>query len=809
MSALPSPDLQANPTRKRKRFRDLVVDRSRRLPHLSERPFWCESMPFLDCSPHAVLRQVFLSLLVVGSAASLQAAAPSITSVSPRGISPGQSVEVVIGGQNLGSVTQLWTSWGPAIAPAKVEAGSARFAVDVPQDAPISLQAIRVISPEGVSDLQLIVIDDSASVAKGAGNQSAETAQPLTLPCAVDGHVDNLSTDYFQFEATAGQRVSFEVLARRLGSPLDPALFLYDADGRELAYSDDAEGLSGDAQLEYRFDAAGTYVVEVRDIRYAGGAQHIYRLRIGDFPCLNVPLPMGVRRGQRTRIDFAGIGVGDASPAWADVPADWPHSWYAVSTRRPEGKSSGFGIVSVGDAEEFLEFEPNNTVLQANAVPLGAQINGRFESPGDIDRYRFTAKKGQRFVFTGVTRDRAAPTDLVLQLLDAAGKQVARVDDAKTAEGSLDYTFKADGDYVLVASDLLGRGGPRYAYRIEAGPFQAGFELSVKADHLNIPAGGVGSITVNVVRRGYNGAIRLTAEGLPEGWEALPTQIGTGMASGELTVRAPQGATTAATLDGVRVVGLATVGGTEVREIATLTNALRSRWGQVSVIPRNVTQAFAAAAAPAPAFSLTVEPAEVVLGKHLKTTVKVVAQRGDAIDEPIELAAVLAKAAFPADVSLKLQPIPKGANEVTLELTAGAKAPAGPFTVVLRGTHKKDKATQTAIAAPINYRLETPLTVAADPGDRVLKREGELRVKVDVQRNPALSGEIKLTVDKLPAGVSAAEVVVPADQSSAEVILTATTEAGAGEIADMTVKAAAVGNDQVTASAGLGKIVVE
>ncbi len=766
-------------------------------------------MSLHNCFGLAVCRHLCWSLLVLGPATSLQAAAPSITSVSPRGISPGQSVEIVIGGQHLGTVTQLWTSWGPAIAPAKAEAGSARFAVDVPQDAPISLQAIRVISPEGVSDLQLIVIDDLASVAEGAGNQSAETAQSLTLPCAVDGHVDNLSRDYFRFEAAAGQRVSFEVLARRLGSPLDPALFLYDADGRELAYSDDAEGLSGDAQLEYRFETDGTYLAEVRDIGYAGGAQHIYRLRIGDFPCLNVPLPMGVRRGQQTRIDFAGIAVGDASPAWADVPADWPHSWFAVSTRRPEGQSSGFGIVSVGDAEEFLESEPNNTIPQANVVPLGAQFNGRFESPGDIDRYRFAAKKGQRFVFTGVTRDRAAPTDLVLQLLDTAGKQVARVDDAKTAEGSLDYTFNADGDYVLVASDLLGRGGPRYAYRIEAGPFQPGFDVSVNADHLNIPAGGVGGITVNVVRAGYNGAIRLTAEGLPEGWEALPTQIGTGMAAGELTVRAPQGATTAATLDGVRIVGLATVGGTEIREIATLTNTLRGRWSQVSVIPQNVTQAFAAAAAPAPSFSLSVEPAEVVLGKHLKTTVKVVVQRGEAIDEPIELAAVLDKAAFPADVSLKLQPIPKGANEVTLELTAGAKSPAGPFTVVLRGTHKKDKATQTAIAAPINYRLETPLTVAADPGDRVLKREGELRVKIDVKRNPALSGEIKLTVDKLPAGVSAAEVVIPADQSSAEVVLTATTEAGAGEITEMAIKAAAVGNDQVTASAGLGKITVE
>ncbi|MGE0375914.1 MAG: hypothetical protein AB7I48_18675 [Planctomycetaceae bacterium] len=757
----------------------------------------------------AVIQTGLLAPLCCLAADLLSAAPPSVTSVAPLGIRPGHSAEIVLGGQNLESVSQLWTSWGMSVAAAQAEAGSARFALEIPADVPPGLHAVRVLSPGGVSDLQLIVLDDLPGVAEGAGNQSVETAQALTLPCAVDGRVDNLSRDYYRFDAKAGERLSLEVLARRLGSPLDPALFLYRADGRELAYSDDAEGLSGDAQLEYRFDADGSYVLEVRDIGYAGGAQHVYRLRIGDFPCLNVALPMGVQRGQRTRIDFAGIGVGEANPAWADVPADWPHSWFPVSTRRPDGVASGFTLIAVGDAEEFLEREPNNTAPQANSIALGTQINARFDAPSDIDRYRFEAKKGQRFVFTGVTRNRAAPTDLVLELLDASGKQVARVDDAKTAEGSLDQTFSADGEYVLAASDLHRRGGPQYAYRIEVAPFQPGFELSVAADHLNIPAGGVGSLTVKVERLGHGGEIQLTVEGLPEGWEALPTTIGPGMASGELTVRAPAGAATTAILDAVRVVGTASIGGTIFRATATLADTLRGRWNQVSVIPRNVEQAFAAAAEPPPPFSLTIEPAEVVLGKHLKTTVKVVAQRSDSIDEPIELAAVLDKAAFPPDVTLNVQPIPKGANEVSLELTAGPKSPTGPFTVVLRGTHKKDNATQTAIAAPINYRLDTPLAVTADPGGRVLKRTGQLSVTVHVQRNPALSGEIKLTVAKTPGGVSAAEVIVPADQSSAEIILAATTDAAAGEFTEGSIEAVAVGNDQVTASAGLGKIVIE
>ncbi|MEZ6050521.1 MAG: PPC domain-containing protein [Planctomycetaceae bacterium] len=749
-------------------------------------------------------------MLTAGCFASASAlgAPPSVTTVSPLGIRPGQTSELTLSGSNLSGVSQLWTTWGTAV-PVSTADGSVQFSIELPSETPLGLHGLRVISPGGVSDLQLIVVDDLASVAEGQGNNAPESAQAITIPGAVDGHVDNLSRDFFQFEATAGQQLSFEVLARRLGSPLDPSIFIYDQQGHELAYSDDAEGLSGDSQLCHTFKESGTYLIEVRDIRYAGGGGHFYRLRVGDFPCINVPVPMGVQRGVSSRIDFAGMSVDDADPSHLTVPADWPHNWYPVSTRRVNGTSSAFTFVAVGDSPEFLEREPNNTLPQANNVELGTQLNGRFNEPGDIDRFTFTATNGQHFVFKGVTRNQAAPTDLVLELYDSGGKQIGRVDDAGTAEGVLDHTFNADGQYTLTASNLIHEGGDLYAYRIEAQPFQPGFDLAVSADHINVPAGGVGDVTVNVTRRGHNGPVQLTMEGLPEGWTALPTIVGTGMNSGILTIRAPEGAATANVLDHVSVVGTATIGDQEVRETATLNDSLRARWNQVSVLPRNVSLAFTAAVEPTPDFSLSIEPAEVVLGQHLKTNVKVVAQRGDQVDGAIELAAILDKTAFPPEATLKLQPIPAGSNEVTLELAAGAKTPQGPFTVVLKGTHKKDDATHTAIAAPINYRIDPSLAMTAAPSDRLLKKAGELRVKVDLTRNPALSGSVKLIVEKLPAGVMAAEVIVPADQSTGEVVLTATGDAAAGEFAEAVVKATAVDIEQVTVTAPLGKITVE
>ena len=66
-------------------------------------------------------------------------------------------------------------------------------------------------------------------------------------------------SDFFRIAVAAGQRVSFEVLGRRLGSGLDPVLRLRDSAGRELpgAYSDDAPGLQTDARLTHTFGVAG------------------------------------------------------------------------------------------------------------------------------------------------------------------------------------------------------------------------------------------------------------------------------------------------------------------------------------------------------------------------------------------------------------------------------------------------------------------------------------------------------------------------------------------------------------------------
>src|SRR5262249_54464620 len=147
---------------------------------------------------------------------------------------------VKVRGGNLAGVTQTWTSFpgemvlAPDVPDNGKNAGELVYQVKTPADVPVGIHGIRVATDKGTSNLLLFVIDELPSIAQVKPNNSPATAQMLTLPCAVDGNVDSLVRNYYKFAVQAGQQLSFEVLARRIGSPLDPMIRILDMRGREL-----------------------------------------------------------------------------------------------------------------------------------------------------------------------------------------------------------------------------------------------------------------------------------------------------------------------------------------------------------------------------------------------------------------------------------------------------------------------------------------------------------------------------------------------------------------------------------------------
>lgn len=735
--------------------------------------------------------RALLVLLAVPVVAAAQA--PTITSLNPLAVPPGATTNVTIGGANLGAVDTLWTSF-PATA--TVDAGGRKpnavtFAVEVPAEAPPGLHGVRVVGPNGLSAIKLFVVDDLASVRRAGGNESIEGAQSIETPVAVDGQVDGLTRQYFRFRAEAGQRLSFEVLARRIGSPLDPLIRLLDPRGRELVYSDDESGLVGDSRIRHEFTEAGEYVLELRDVRYQGGGGHFYRLRIGDFPCIDTPLPMAATTGTAVKLAFAGPHVDGLSAIDLETPKT-PGPLPVSASFTPDGPS-GFATLVVTESPQAFEVEPNNDLEHATRIEPGTGMNGLLGEPGDVDHFRFAAKKGEARRFAAITRREGSATDLVLRLLDATGKQLATADDTGTTDGLLAHTFAADGEYVLAVEDLNHRGGPRFAYRIAVDGAAPPFTLEVSADHVHVPAGGAGQVTVTATRSGYNGPIDLTAE-LPDGLTFGPAVIGPGRTSTVLAIAsngdAPNG------LVPLRIVGHAPVGGSTFETPATATGAIRSGNAELPYPPAELVGATALAVTPAPPFTLSVSASEVHFGQQFGGTLKVVAHRREGFDEEIALAVEPATEGLPANVAAALKSIPKGANEVEIAFNGTDKAPLGRFSTVLRGTLKKDKATHTAFTPGIALTLGKPFAPTVEPAGGTLKKGGELRLTVTPNRNPGLDPRIEWTLENLPPGVTVAGFTEPTPDGRFTILLRAAPDAAAGEKTDVTVTGTATVGDK-------------
>jgi hypothetical protein len=121
-------------------------------------------------------------------------------------------------------------------------------------------------------------------------NDEPSKAQKVQLPVIINGRIDRPGEwDVFEVEGEAGQTIVAEVMARRLGSPLDSFLKVTGADGKVIALNDDhhdaASGFNtdhADSYLMVNLPANGKYRIHLGDTRRHAGKEYAYRLRIGE-----------------------------------------------------------------------------------------------------------------------------------------------------------------------------------------------------------------------------------------------------------------------------------------------------------------------------------------------------------------------------------------------------------------------------------------------------------------------------------------------------------------------------------------------
>ncbi len=142
------------------------------------------------------------------------------------------------------------------------------------------------------------------------------------------------------------------------------------------------------------------------------------------------------------------------------------------------------------------------------SLRLPCTVNGQIAS-GSVDRFRFSAHRGQRLVVTALARALvpyladAVPGwfQPVLALYDAQGKEVSYDDDYRfKPDPVLLYDIPADGEYILVIYDAIFRGREDFVYRLTVGELP--FVTSV------FPLGGQAGVPTMVDLTGVNLAER-------------------------------------------------------------------------------------------------------------------------------------------------------------------------------------------------------------------------------------------------------------------------------------------------------------
>src|SRR5207253_6304155 len=125
-----------------------------------------------------------------------------------------------------------------------------------------------------------------------------------------------------------------------------------------------------------------------------------------------------------------------------------------------------------------VEVEPNDDQAKATPFVPPMALNGVIGTPGDVDHFVFSAKKGQTFDIRVFARALRSPLDSVLHVAKKGGAYLAGNDDNTTPDSYIRFTAPEDAEYVVFLHDHLRKGGTDFAYRIELAPVEPRLGLS-------------------------------------------------------------------------------------------------------------------------------------------------------------------------------------------------------------------------------------------------------------------------------------------------------------------------------------------
>ncbi|MFN0018234.1 MAG: hypothetical protein ACKVP0_08250 [Pirellulaceae bacterium] len=756
------------------------------------------------------MRSAYLSLVVLllplAALGQQVATDPTSTHIFPAGGRRGATVDARIGGECLPPLTRIRAETngvtfpevlGPRAKPrgeSSLRRRPGELHINYPKeweskiaiaaDAPLGPRLWWLSCARGGTGGRPFLVGELPEYIESESNSSPEKAEQLTLPVTLNGQTDGeRDMDYFTFDANAGEVVAVDVVAARIGSPLNAVLEFHDQNGRRLPVQEIRVG--SDPVIALRVPKAGKIRFSVANLSAAGGPHFVYRITLSKEPYARLAFPSGGRGGEARELELFTL-TGEPKFAALKQTVQFPMAAGTFLWSLPGGH--GNLQLESGLFPEMVEQEPNDKFGESNKLTLPAQINGRLEIAADEDWFGFEARQGMPLTIACQNAGAGLPTLPILSICDSAGKELAKASaiDVPDRLPRIDaWAPPTDGAYFLRVRDVQQgvAGGPEFVYRISVAPVQPDFDLALKTDFANHLPGGRTELDVTVLRRGgFSLPVKVAAQGLPEGVRAEPLEIAAGVPSGKLVLvsdkdKAPPSSAL------LKITGTADIAGQPLTRIAVAPHLGRDVEG-VSV-GRPTTDSFHLTVLHKPLFRLFCSEAYQYAHRGTIHQYQMEVERFDGYAGPIRLQIADRQNKDLDGVEILETTIPAGENKILLPLHLpetmhiNVQAHSNVYaqgTAIFQDSQGKDQS--TCIVSEMRCMIRTLPTVArllAVDHEIVLAPDGQASCRLRLERTSLFSGP--LTIELVPEassqGITAEPVVLPAGEKEVTVKLRA------------------------------------
>jgi hypothetical protein len=723
-------------------------------------------------------------LACFGLALTAPAVDPSFTQTIPAGGQRGAEVQVRLLGNRIDDAQEV-LFYQPGISVTKIEQvkdkegkvndNEVRVTFKIAPDARLGEHALRIRTAGGLSPVQTFFVGTLPNVDEKEPNSEFDKAQKIDLNSTVEGRIESEDVDYYLVEAKKGQRLAVEVEGIRLGYMLlDPYVAIQQMDGKVLAENDDSALFVQDPVISTVAPEDGNYIVQVRESSYGGGGRSYYRAHIGSFPRPLAAYPAGGKVGDNIKVKFLGDATGEFEHE-VKLPSA-PNEKNGLEVKKDNLVAPSALPFRVSPFPNVLEAEPNNEHKQATATDLYAPValNGVLAEKGDVDFFRFKAKKGQNFDVNFYARRIGSSLDPVLNIYDGNGKSIAGNDDSGGgADAYIRFNVPEDGEYVIRVADHLDRGGPAHVYRVELAEVQDNLVLSVPYVNRNdsqtrqamvIHRGNHFSTIISADRNNFRGDLEFHTKNLPPGVmlhaDVMPGNQNQFLLVFEAKSDAPIGG-------GVGELLARVVEKDSKRDVQTIR---RQPLDLVMAAPNNQVyyntsvDGLAVAVAEEAPFRVRIEQSKAPIAQYGNKDLKIVVERNEGFDENVTVEFPYRPPGIGATSRITVN---KDQKEAAYPISANANAETRSWKVAVLA-YARVKGGTASISSPLADLEVVPRYTLGKIEGATAERGKSVKVVCKLEQKESFDGKAKIELLGLPSNTTAEAKEITKDSAEVE-----------------------------------------